>query len=384
MSEVKGMGKNRFFMFQAFIIGVVLVVAMGLTRGIIYEEQLARAQYPPGIAVVGVAQKGLYSSLGPLPPAYIRAVGDGGGLLTEYWAADWNDGHDYLGTDHRYLEVFRPALRAGRYFSPQEQTEPVCLISERLAKELYGTVANSLGQAFSTPQLGVELTIVGVLEDGVELPVKTVDQEGSEQFQFRVASDCFVVYPAAARPLNDGPGVYRSIWLEGSVLDAARLAGYLEQLDFPASYIVNPLPARHVGDPQGRSILIAILVGFAFLVLIVAALGMFGMQMIQVLRRRGEIGLRMAVGALRRHILLQILRETMLTILVPSAAGAAAGFLLRPLLSRMALPMLFDGGLVVMVFGVMVLFTVLVGFYPAWKGASLDPIECLGRTPRLN
>lgn len=108
------------------------------------------------------------------------------------------------------------------------------------------------------------------------------------------------------------------------------------------------------------------------------------MQMIQVLRRRGEIGLRMAVGALRRHILLQILRETMLTILVPSAAGAAAGFLLRPLLSRMALPMLFDGGLVVMVFGVMVLFTVLVGFYPAWKGASLDPIECLGRTPRLN
>ncbi|MGB4153572.1 MAG: FtsX-like permease family protein, partial [Limnochordia bacterium] len=131
-------------------------------------------------------------------------------------------------------------------------------------------------------------------------------------------------------------------------------------------------------------ILIAILVGFAFLVLIVASLGMFGMQMIQVLRRRGEIGLRMAVGALRRHILLQILRETMLTVLVPSAAGAAAGILLRPLLSRMALPMLFDGGLVVMVFGVMVLFTVLVGFYPAWKGASLDPIECLGRTPRLN
>ena len=130
--------------------------------------------------------------------------------------------------------------------------------------------------------------------------------------------------------------------------------------------------------------MIAVLVGFACLVMIVAALGMFGMQMIQVIRRRQEIGLRMAVGAMPHHVLKLILTESMLTILIPSSAGAAVGYLLHPVISRLAFPVLFDGALVLIAFGVLVVFTVLVGFYPAWKGATLDPIECLGKTPRLN
>jgi ABC-type antimicrobial peptide transport system permease subunit len=172
--------------------------------------------------------------------------------------------------------------------------------------------------------------------------------------------------------------------LEGNVLEASQLAAYLKGLDFPASYTVNPLPARHIGDQREQNILIAILVGFAGLVMVVAALGMFGMQMIQVLRRRQEIGLRMAVGARPHEILFQILGETVLTILIPSGVGIAVGYALYPLLSRLAFPMIFDWFLVLLTFGVLVGFTLLVGLFPAWKGASLDPIECLGRTPRLN
>jgi len=375
---------SRFFMFQAFVIGVVLVIVLGLTRGIIYEEELARAQYPPGISVIGVARQGMYGPLGPLPHEYIEAVTPAEGLITEYWDGEWNEGRDYLGTSYRYLEVFQPALRAGRYFTQKEQEQPVCLVSEGLAKELYGTIAASLGRTISSVSLGIDLTIVGVLEDGVELPVKTVDQNGSEQYQFRVASDRFVIYPLNACPLGDWGGVYRSIWLEGNVLDASQLAAYLEEFDLPASYTVNPLPARHIGDQRERNILIIVLAGFSGLATVVAALGMFGMQMIQVLRRRQEIGLRMAVGARPHQILLEILGNTMFTILIPSGVGVAVGYALHPLLRRLAFPMIFDWFLVVLTFGVLVAFTLLVGFFPAWKGASLDPIECLGRTPRLN
>lgn len=168
------------------------------------------------------------------------------------------------------------------------------------------------------------------------------------------------------------------------MLDASQLAAYLEEFDLPASYTVNPLPARHIGDQRERNILIIVLAGFAGLATVVAALGMFGMQMIQVLRRRQEIGLRMAVGARPHQILLEILGNTMFTILIPSGVGVAVGYALHPLLRRLAFPMIFDWFLVVLTFGVLVAFTLLVGFFPAWKGASLDPIECLGRTPRLN
>ena len=376
--------KNRFFILQTFIIGVVLVVVSGLTRGIIYEDELARAQYPPGISVIGIAKQGYYDSLQPLPLEYIAAVDERGGMVTEYWEARWNDGHDYLGTTHRYLETFQPSLRAGRYFTQEDQGQFVCLISESLAKQLYGTIANSLGQSFRSSSLIGELTIIGVLEDGIELPVKTLDRDGQEAYQFKVASDRFVIYPATTVQMQDWVGVYRSIWLDGSVAEAARLANYLKGSDYAAAYAVNPLPAQYIDDPQSQSLLIAILVGFAFLVLFVAALGMFGMQMIQVLRRRQEIGLRMAVGALPRHILRQILAETMLTILIPSGAGAVVGYMLHPVIDGWEFPMLFDGGLVLTAFGILVVFTILVGLYPAWKGAAMDPIECLGRTPRLN
>lgn len=381
---MKGRQKNRFFIFQAFVIGVVLVIVIGLTRGIMYEEELARAQYPPGISVIGIAKNSLYANLGPLPKEYIAAVTKQGGMLTEYWDASWNYDHEYLGTNHLYLETFTPSLRAGRYFTAQENEQLVCLISESLAKELYGTIANSLGQKFYAKLLDVTLTIIGVLEDETELLVKTVNKDGYSQAQFRLTSDNFVIYPMAALPLADQVGLYRSIWLKGNVLDATELVSLLETMAFKANYVVNPLPAQSVGDERAQNVLIAILVGFACLVMIVAALGMFGMQMIQVLRRRQEIGLRVAVGARPAHILQQMLMESMVTILMPSGVGVIAGYLAHPLISLLELPMIFDGTLVLISFGILVVFTILVGLYPSWKGATLDPIECLGRTPRLN
>src|SRR5690554_6019802 len=148
--------RNGFFIFQSFIIGVVIVVVASIVSGVIYEEELARAQYRPGISVIGV-------SGGTLPQEVFSEIEERGGMLTQFLAEDRREGYMLLGASPQYLETMQPTLRAGRYFTLLDQDSLVCLVSENIAKTLYGTIQQSLGQKISLPTLEAELTIVGVL-----------------------------------------------------------------------------------------------------------------------------------------------------------------------------------------------------------------------------
>jgi putative ABC transport system permease protein len=122
----------------------------------------------------------------------------------------------------------------------------------------------------------------------------------------------------------------------------------------------------------------SLLLAVASISLLVGGIGIMNILLVSVTERTREIGVRMAVGAKGRHILLQFLVEAIALSLLGGLLGAALGIGSAWLVSALAgWPTLVSPGAV---FGA-VLFSAAVGvffgFYPARKAASLDPIAAL-------
>ena len=112
--------------------------------------------------------------------------------------------------------------------------------------------------------------------------------------------------------------------------------------------------------------------------LVVGGVGIMNIMLVSVTERTREIGLRMAVGARRRHILQQFLVEAVLLCLAGGGLGILAGrgvsILVREFqhwATSVSLPAIVISVLVAAAVGI------VFGFYPAWKASRLDPIEAL-------
>ncbi len=116
----------------------------------------------------------------------------------------------------------------------------------------------------------------------------------------------------------------------------------------------------------------------ALISLIVGGVGIMNIMLVSVTERTREIGLRMAVGARSYHILQQFLVEAVVLCLFGGALGVALGRGASHLVTVMlrwptqtSLPAIIAAVVVSATVGV------IFGFYPAWKGSRLDPIEAL-------
>jgi putative ABC transport system permease protein len=119
-------------------------------------------------------------------------------------------------------------------------------------------------------------------------------------------------------------------------------------------------------------------IGVAAISLVVGGIVVMNIMLVSVTERTREIGVRKAVGASRRDVLLQFLIESVVITSIGGMMGVAAGFLLAfALAAAMGFPLLFSVSSAIL--GVTVSSTVGIasGLWPAWKAAKLDPIEAL-------
>ena len=112
--------------------------------------------------------------------------------------------------------------------------------------------------------------------------------------------------------------------------------------------------------------------------LLVGGIGIMNIMLVSVTERTREIGVRMAVGAKARHILLQFLLEAVILSVVGGGLGVLLGFAASRVISKLAgWPTIVGLGSVGLAFGFAALVGVFFGFYPARRASRLDPIEAL-------
>jgi putative ABC transport system permease protein len=138
--------------------------------------------------------------------------------------------------------------------------------------------------------------------------------------------------------------------------------------------------AEEIADirTQAMGTMTTLLAGIAGVSLIVGGIGIMNIMLVSVTERTREIGLRMAIGAKGRDVLLQFLVEAIALSLIGGGIGIALGFGLAEGMSRwMSWPAKVPINAVGMAFGFAAAVGVFFGFYPAQKAARLDPIDAL-------
>jgi len=129
---------------------------------------------------------------------------------------------------------------------------------------------------------------------------------------------------------------------------------------------------------ESTQALTLLLASIAAVSLLVGGIGIMNIMLVSVTERTREIGVRVAVGAKPRHILIQFLIESLALSVMGGLAGVALGLVgAQRLALRFAWPMLVRLDVIGLAVGFSALVGICFGLYPAYKAARLDPIVAL-------
>jgi putative ABC transport system permease protein len=146
----------------------------------------------------------------------------------------------------------------------------------------------------------------------------------------------------------------------------------------PDDFMVRTLEEMASVRTEATQTMTNLLASIAGVSLIVGGIGIMNIMLVSVTERTREIGLRLAIGARSRDVLLQFLVEAVVLSLFGGLIGIALGFGISATLTRaLAWPTAVSSDAVGLAFGFAAATGVFFGFYPARKAANLDPIDAL-------
>lgn len=280
-----------------------------------------------------------------------------------------------IGSSNQYFILDNRQIRQGRYFEPQEEQSgaAVCVIGTTIEKEIFG-LSNAVGQMLRTGQFSCR--VVGVLEskgqaaiggdqdDLVVMPIQT--------FQRRVSGNTRV----SAILVSVDSQIDRALVTE-SIRLLMRERRSLSDADDDNFMILDTEEiARRVSSTT--EIMTMLLGAVAAVSLVVGGIGIMNIMLVSVTERTREIGVRLAIGALEREVLMQFLIEAVVLGAMGGVLGVAIAFIGSfALAATMGVPFIFDPSINMIAFLFAALTGVIFGYFPARRAAQLDPIEAV-------
>ncbi len=276
------------------------------------------------------------------------------------------------GTDEDYVAVRNLVISSGRFLDHNDvaMREKVALLTDHLAERMYGTRNAALHQIIKL--YGLQFTVIGTFRERVE----TFGQS-------EVQRDTIVIPVTVLRyftPVERIDPLYVQVRSPDEVEHVAvRVQEVLESRHRSgARYRVETLTAILEAAKNISLILSLVLVLVSAITLVISGIGIMNIMLVTVTERTREIGVRLAVGASAREILLQFLTEAMMVSLSGGMIGIAVGVAIPlsvGLFTDVRIPI--SPVAIVVAFGVSCLVGLVFGILPANRAAHLNPTEAL-------
>jgi putative ABC transport system permease protein len=279
------------------------------------------------------------------------------------------------GTDTAYFDARDWKVVSGRTFGESEVRSGtgVCLVGETVRQQFFGA-GDPDGSVIRVGKMSCR--VIGLLEpkgfSGFGQDQDNVVLVPLAAFQRRIAGnrDIDTIYVAAD---DATPTAVLQERMEDILRDVRRIPPDRED-DFSVRDMTQVADAM----ASATSVMTGMLGAVAAVSLLVGGIGIMNIMLVSVTERTREIGIRLAIGAHERHILVQFLVEATVLSLFGGLIGIALGLSLAGLAAvTLSIPFSPSLAVIALAVGFSALIGMIFGFFPALRGARLDPIVAL-------
>jgi macrolide transport system ATP-binding/permease protein len=320
---------------------------------------------------------------------------------TVYGNQNWST--SIQGVTPSYLSIRDWPVVAGRRLTERDETDgnTVCLLGQTVLLNLFGDFQDPLGATVRVKNVAME--VVGVLaakghsasgqdqDDVVLIPFRTSQERVLGVAAPSSAQSQATVFVPPPNPFGIQPrlaGFVHTMFVQarsGELVKAAlqQVTQTLERQHRirpgqPDDFTVRDLTEIAEVAEESSRVMELLLAAIASISLLVGGIGIMNILLVSVTERTREIGVRMAIGARRLHVLLQFLVEASLLSLMGGGAGVLTGVVASRVISLVAgWPTLLYPVVVLAAFLFSAAIGVFFGYYPARQAARLNPIDAL-------
>ncbi len=389
---------RSFLTMLGIIIGIASVIVMvSVSSG--SKQEIERAidrlgsnmlTIRPGTSTTG-GRHGGAGSAAPLTEGDITRLkerfgfleGVSGSLSTSapvvFGNSNWTTG--IIGIHADYIKVRQWVIEEGRNFTDREirSGAKVALVGQDIIEHLFDGNP-SVGERIRIKN--VPFTVIGTLQEKGE---STFGRSLDDVIFIPISTARMRVSGRSSRGVPDMVGnIYLTVDLNRDIRIAEEeLVEFMRELRKLAPGAQDDFSVRNFSEfirarNETSSTLGLLLAATAAIALVVGGIGIMNIMLVSVTERTREIGLRLAVGARRRDILMQFLVEAVTLCLIGSFFGVVIGVGAGELVQRFSeVPVLLNIPIIFIAIGSAAFVGIFFGFYPARKASLLSPIEAL-------